>query len=128
MKAIVSKMAICFSSAFLLLSSAHAMPPVQLNQSVLAYIPDKDIADFKAFIAQTLNDGKADIVQEWSSRSRTPSMAVKVQVTPSGPLQTQSAGQCRLLSAHVSRRTSTETWKVLFCQQATGGWKISGLE
>jgi hypothetical protein len=108
--------------------SAHAIPFVQLNQSVLIHIPAKDVPGFKSFIGETLNSGTSDQVHTWSSTARNNRAPVQVEVTPSAPVTTQAAGQCRLLSAQVHQRSRQESWKVWFCQQANGGWKISALE
>ncbi len=120
----------CITAALFIPLHAQAMPYVQLNQSVLIHIPAKDVPGFKTFIGQTLNTGAADTVQAWSStpRANRAPVQVQVEVTPSAAVTTRAAGQCRLLSAKVSQRNSHESWKVWFCQQADGGWKISGLE
>lgn len=108
--------------------SQAAMPYVQLTQSVLTHIPAKDVAGFKAFIGHTLHTGPADTTQTWNSTPHPRRAPVQVQVTPSATVTTRTAGPCRLLTAQVSQRASHESWKVWFCQQPDGGWKISGLE
>lgn len=108
--------------------AAHALSLGQLNQSVLIHIPSKDVPDFRNFIGQALNDGQAGESREWSSSARGSKQPVKVQLTPGPLVETQSAGQCRLLSSQVSQRSKTEAWKVWFCRQADGVWKISGLD
>lgn len=117
------------ATAWLLPLSAHAaLPFVQLNQSVLLHIPAKDVPNFKAFIGQTLHDGTAGTAHTWTSSAHPNRQPVQVIATPGSPVSTKAAGQCRLLSAQVIQRSSTESWKVWFCQQANGSWKISGLE
>lgn len=116
------------AAALLLPAMAQAMPYVQLNQSVIRHIPAPDVPGFKQFIGNTLNTGAADTVQTWSSTPRANRTPVHVEVTPNAAVSTRAAGQCRLLSAKVSQRNQHETWRVWFCQQANGGWKISGLE
>lgn len=116
------------AAALLLPAVAQAMPFVQLNQSVIRHIPAPDVPGFKQFIGNTLNTGAADTPHMWSSTPRANRTPVQVEVTPSAAVHTRAAGQCRLLSAKVSQRNQHETWKVWFCQQPHGGWKISGLE
>lgn len=116
------------AAALFLPAAAQAMPYVQLNQSVIRHIPAPDVPDFKKFIGNTLNTGVADAPQTWNSTARANRTPVQVEVTPSAAVHTRAAGQCRLLSAKVSQRNQHETWKVWFCQQANGSWKISGLE
>lgn len=120
---------LCAITAGLLpLSATAALPFVQLNQSVLLHIPAKDVPDFKTFIGQTLHEGAPDMARTWTSRTSSRRAPVEVVVTPGTPVMTRAAGQCRLLTAQVSQRNAAESWKVWFCQQADGSWKISGLE
>lgn len=115
-------------SALLLPFGAHALPLARLNQSVLLHIPAQDVPSFKSFVGQTLNEGLAGTVTEWSSSARPGKFPVKVLLNPGAKVETQSAGQCRLLSAQVSQSRMAHQWKLWFCQQADGSWKISGLE
>lgn len=122
--------AACAASLLLLSAGAQAqaIPFVLLDQSVLVHIPAKDVPDFKSFVGKTLNEGAADTVAEWSSSARAGKPPVKVVLTPSARIQTQSAGQCRQLTGQVSQGRNANAWNVLFCQQANGHWKISGLK
>lgn len=128
MNQIILRSAACAVSVLILAPAAHAVPRVMLDQSVLIHIPAKDVTEFKSFIGKALNEGPADMVTEWSSSARPGKPAVKVLLTPGARITTQSAGQCRLLSAQVSQSRHAESWKVWFCQQADGHWKISGLQ
>lgn len=127
MKTSIYLSAVLAASAFLTPFAASALPFAQLNQTVLIHIPAKDVPSFRAFIGQTLNDGTEHVVAQWHSTARRSQPEVQVQITPGAKIQTQAAGQCRLLSGEVSQRSRTESWKVWFCQQADGSWKISGL-
>ena len=113
---------------WLLPMGAQAMPFVQLNESVIRHIPAKDVPDFKAFIGNVLHTGAPDTPHSWSSQQRGNQTPVQVAVTPGQAVTTQAAGTCRLLSAHVTQRSRQETWKVWFCQQANGSWKISSVQ
>jgi hypothetical protein len=129
MQKLISYLLACASAAAFVPSVSHAaMPYVQLSQTVLVHIPTRDIPSFKTFIANTLNDGVADKPVTWTSSTRRQQVPVNVQLTPGPQVSTRSAGQCRLLSALVSQRSTSETWNVLFCQQADNEWKISGLQ
>lgn len=127
-KKALSLSAACAAVALCLPLGANALSLGALNQSVLLQIPSKDVPDFRFFIGKALNEGQAGVAQEWTSQARTRQQPVKVVLTPGAAVRTQSAGQCRLLSANVSKRTRTESWNVWFCQQADGVWKISGLQ
>ncbi|MCT9811315.1 hypothetical protein N0K08_11760 [Acidovorax sp. Be4] len=115
-------------TALLLPFAVHALPLARLNQSALLHIPAQDVPSFKSFVGQTLNEGPAGTVAEWSSTARPGKFPVKVLLNPGAKVETQSAGQCRLLSAQVSQSRTAHQWKLWFCQQADGSWKISGLE
>lgn len=128
MKKSISHTIACAAVGLCLPLGAHALSLGPLNQSVLIHIPSKDVPDFRRFIGQALNEGRAGEAQEWSSSARGSKQPVKVQLTPGPLVNTQSAGQCRLLSSQVSQRSKTESWKVWFCQQTDGAWKISGLD
>ena len=107
---------------------AHAMPYVQLNQSVLIRIPAKDVPDFKHFIGQALNTGTAGSPLQWQSTQHARRAPVQVTVTPGAVTATRAAGSCRLLAAQVQQQPRPpESWKVWFCQQPNGSWKISSL-
>lgn len=112
----------------LLPMAAHAMPFVQLNESVIRHIPAKDVPAFKTFVGDVLNNGTANTAHNWQSQPRGRQMPVAVAITPGPAVTTRAAGTCRLLSARVSQRSRQESWNVWFCQQAHGGWKISGLQ
>ncbi len=127
MKAAVSRTLAC-AAALLLPLGANALSLGFRTDTVLMHIPAKDVNDFKSFISQTLNEGEAGKQREWTSSEHTNKYPVKVQLTPEAATQTKTAGRCRLLSAEVSQRRQVESWKIWFCQQADGGWKISGLE
>ncbi|WP_159912514.1 hypothetical protein [Pantoea sp. 18069] len=127
MKTTIFHTAAC-TAVLLLAPAAQALPFVLLDQSVLVHIPAKDVPDFKSFIGKALNEGAADTVTEWHSSARAGQPAVQVLLTPGAGIATRSAGQCRLLSAQVHQRSHAESWKVWFCQQADGRWKISGLQ
>ena len=109
-------------------ASAQLLPLGRRNDSVLLHIPAKDAAAFKAFIAQTLNTGQPDVAHEWTSSAGSGGQPVKVLLTPGPATETRSAGRCRLLSSQVQQRAAHESWKIWFCQQANGAWKISGLD
>lgn len=115
------------ATALVLPLQASALSLGYRTQSVLLHIPAKDVDDFKSFISQTLDTGEAGLQREWRSSVRGSKAPVKVLLTPSPVVETQSAGRCRMLSADVSQRRQTEAWKVWFCQQSDGNWKISGL-
>lgn len=115
-------------AALFLSLGAHAVPLARLNQSALIHIPAKDVPGFKSFVGQTLNTGEANAETEWRSSAQPGKFPVKVLLTPGAKVETQSAGQCRLLSAQVSHGNTAHQWKLWFCQQADGSWKISGLE
>lgn len=124
---LLSSAAAC-AAVLLLPLAANALSVGKRTDLVLLHIPAKDVNDFKSFIAQTLDQGQAETPAEWRSSARTSRQAVKVVLTPSAVVQTSSAGQCRHLAAQVSQRQDHESWKVLFCRQDGGSWKISGLE
>ena len=128
MKKAISLGAACAAVALFMPLGAQALSLGPLNQSVLLHIPARDVPDFRAFIGKALNEGQAGVPLEWNSSARSSKQPVKVQLTPGATVATQSAGQCRLLSANVSQRQQTESWNVWFCLQADGAWKISGLE
>lgn len=127
MKIAVSRTVAC-AAALLLPLGANALSLGFRTDTVLMHIPAKDVNDFKSFISQSLNDGEAGKLREWSSSARTSKYPVKVQLTPGAVVETRSAGQCRLLSADVSQRNRVESWRIWFCKQSDGAWKISGLE
>lgn len=128
MKIGISRAAACAAALLLFPLAASALSLGARAQSVLLHIPAKDVNDFKAFIAQSLNDGEAGQQREWTSSARASKQPVKVLLVPSAVVETQSAGRCRLLSADVRQRNQMENWNIWFCQQADGGWKISGLD
>ena len=129
MKPSLFSLAMCATSLSTLpLGAQAALPFVQLNQSVLIHIPARDVPDFKSFIGKTLHEGQAGAATTWTSSARRNGAPVQVEATPGPTVSTRAAGACRLLSAQVSQRNSTESWKVWFCQQPNGSWKISGLE
>ena len=103
-----------------------ALPFVQLNDSVLIRIPAKDVPGFKSWIGQALNTGAPGSTLDWQSSHHARRAPVRVQVTPGPVTPTRTAGNCRLLSAQVEQQPRpVETWKVWFCQQPDGSWKIS---
>lgn len=126
MQKAISLGAACAAVAWFVPLGAQALSLGPLNESVLIHIPSRDVPAFRAFIGKALNEGQAGVAQEWSSSARKP--PVTVVLTPGAAVSTQSAGQCRLLSANVSQRSQTERWNVWFCRQADGAWKISGLK
>jgi hypothetical protein len=117
-------------TALLLLLPLHAsaLSLGHKPDTVLLHIPSQDVDSFRAFIRQTLNESEAGQPKQWASSAKKGKQAVQVLLTPGASVQTQSAGQCRLLSADVSQSSKKENWKVWFCQQADGNWKISGLK
>ncbi len=128
MKTPISRAVACAAALLLLPLGASALSLGARGQSVLLHIPAKDVNDFKSFIAQSLNDGEAGQQREWTSSARASKQPVKVLLVPGAVVETQSAGRCRLLSADVRQRNQMENWNIWFCQQADGGWKISGLD
>ena len=115
------------ATALALPLQASALSLGYRTQSVLLHMPAKDVDNFKSFISKTLDTGEAGLPRELHSSVRGNKAPVKVLLTPSPMVETQSAGRCRMLSADVSQRRQTEAWKVWFCQQGDGNWKISGL-
>lgn len=126
MKNVVSSVAMC-AAAVLAPLGAHALSLGPRTDTVLLHIPAKDVNDFKSFISQSLNQGEPGVLSQWSSSARGNKKPVQVLLTPGAVVQTKSAGQCRLLSADVSQINQLESWKVWFCKQPDGSWKISGL-
>lgn len=108
--------------------SAQVLSLGHRNDSVLLRIPAGDAGAFKAFIAKTLNTGQPEVAQEWNSSARPGHPPVQVLLTPGAAVETRSAGRCRLLSSQVRQRDAHESWRIWFCQQADGAWKISSLE
>ena len=115
-------------AGFLPLGVQASMMLGPLTDTVLIHIPAKDTPDFRSFIGKALNEGVAGQGSTWSSSARRGKPPVKVQLTPGATVQTQSAGQCRMLSAQVHQRQTIEAWQAWFCQQTDGSWKIGGLK
>ena len=127
-----SKLTIACSLAFAATALALPLQASALSlgdrtQSVLLDIPVKDVDSLKSFISKTLDTGEAGLPREWHSSARGNKAQVKLPLTPSPVVETESAGRCRMLSADVSQRRQTEAWKVWFFQKGGGNWKISGL-
>lgn len=106
---------------------SHALPWVQLTQSVLIHIPAKDVPAFKTFIGETLRSAPAGQAQSWHSQQHGRQAPVQVSVTPSAAVHTDKAGTCRRLDATVQQGPRSEPWSVWFCLDPQGHWKISGL-
>ena len=106
---------------------SHALPLVQLTQSVLIHIPAKDVPSFRSFIADTLHQAPAGQPQTWHSQRHGRKAPVQVQVVAGSTVTTESAGTCRRLDAQVQQGPRSEPWSVWFCLDPQGHWKISSL-
>jgi hypothetical protein len=65
-------------------------------------------------------------VTEWTSRPGRANQRVNIAFRPEQTVQTQSAGNCRLLSAEMRLQKTSENWRFWFCKQSDGSWKASG--
>ncbi|CAB5703992.1 Surface antigen [Delftia tsuruhatensis] len=112
--------------ACLVSPAAGAAPVTFLNSTIVARIPAKDLPDAKATVARVLNEAADGSVTEWSSRPGRAGQRVQMALKPEQTVQTQSAGNCRLLSAQVRQLSTSENWRFWFCRQSDGSWKASG--
>jgi surface antigen len=126
MKTFALTVASLAAAASLVSTNANAAALIFLNDTIAARIPARDLPDAKAAVAKVLNEAADGSVTEWTSRPNRTNQRVTMALQPQQTVQTGSAGSCRLLSADVRLKKTSENWRFWFCKQSDGSWKASG--
>ena len=100
--------------------------PLSLNNTIVARIPRADLPSFKTAVQQALNSASDGEKVQWVGASKKKGPQIRASIEPLKTITTAKGNKCRFIYSKLSELSAAEEWKFWFCQQESGGWKVSG--